>query len=381
MSVGGTFHAFRLAEQLQARGMLHRLVTTHRPLRGERIPADRIDANPWPEIAMRGPRVLGLRWGGGDYLKSVIFDRWAARRGAGCDVWVGFAGFSLFAQRAARRSARTVLERGSTHILTQQALVAEEYRRWRCPVPPVDPRMVTRQLREYDEAEHISVPSRFVVRSFLDRGFPGDRLLHIPYGVDTRLFSPGAPPRRPFRVVAVGLSLRKGTPYLLEAAERLGVIEDRQAPEIEFCLAGAVAPDLAPILRGSRARVRVMGALSHADLAALYRTASAFVLPSLEEGMALSVLEALASGVPVVVTPNTGADDIITHGREGLIVPVADAAALERALRELFEDEQKRSAMAAAAAETARAWTWDAYGDRAVAAYSRLATPAASSPT
>lgn len=97
--------------------------------------------------------------------------------------------------------------------------------------------------------------------------------------------------------------------------------------------------------------------------------------------MALSVLEALASGVPVVVTPNTGADDIITHGREGLIVPVADAAALERALRELFEDEQKRSAMAAAAAETARAWTWDAYGDRAVAAYSRLATPAASSPT
>jgi glycosyltransferase involved in cell wall biosynthesis len=381
VSVGGTFHAFRLAEQLQARGLLHRLVTTHRPLRGERIAADRIDANPWPEIAMRGPRALGMRWSGGDYLKSVIFDRWAARHVEGCDVWVGFAGFSLFAQRAGRRTARTVLERGSTHILTQQALVAEEYRRWRCPLPAVDPRMVDRQLREYDEAEHISVPSRFVVQSFIDRGVPSDRVLHIPYGVDTRLFSPGAPPRRPFRVVAVGLSLRKGTPYLLEAAERLGVTGDRPAPEIEVCLAGAVAPDLVPILRRTRARVRLMGALSHADLAALYRTASAFVLPSVEEGMALTILEALASGVPVVVTRNTGAEDIIAHGREGFIVPVSDAAALEGALRELYEDEPKRSTMAAAAAATARAWTWDAYGDRVAAAYARLVRPVPASAT
>lgn len=381
VSVGGTFHAFRLAEQLQARGLLHRLVTTHRPLRGERIAAERIAANPWPEIAMRGPRALGLRWSGGDYLKAVTFDRWAARRVDGCDVWVGFAGFSLLAQRAARRSARTVLERGSTHILTQQALIAEEYRRWRCPLPPVDPRMVDRQLREYDEAEYISVPSGFVFQTFLDRGVPADRLLRIPYGADTRFFTPGGPPRRPFRIVAVGLSLRKGTPYLLEAAARLGVTGDRQAPDMEVCLAGAVAPDLAPSLRRTPARFRLLGALSHADLAALYRTASVFVLPSVEEGMALSVLEALASGLPVVVTPNTGAADVITHGREGLIVSAGDAAALARALQDLYEDEAKRSQMAAAAAKTARAWTWDAYGDRVAAAYSKLVTPAGSSLT
>lgn len=381
VSVGGTFHAFRLAEQLQARDMLHRLVTTHRPLRGERISAERIVANPWPEIVMRGPRTLGLRWAGGDYLKAVTFDRWAARHVDGCDVWVGFTGFSLFAQRAAQRGARTVLERGSTHILTQQALLVEEYHRWRCPLAPVDPRMVDRQLREYEEAEHISVPSRFAVQSFLDRGVSADRLLRIPYGADTRLFSPGAPPRRPFRIVTVGVSLRKGTPYLLEAAAQLGISGDRHGPGMEICLAGAVPPELAPILRHTSARVRVLGALSHPDLAALYRSASVFVLPSVEEGMALSVLEALASGLPVVVTPNTGAGDIITHEREGLIVPVGDAAALARALQELYEDETKRSAMAAAALETARAWTWDAYGDRAAAAYARLTARAVSSAT
>lgn len=378
VSVGGTFHAFRLAEQLSARGMLHRLVTTHQPLRGERIPRERIVANPWPEALMRGPRMLGLRWQAGDYLKTVAFDRWAVRYAGGSDVWVGFAAFSLASQRAAQAAgARTVLERGSTHILTQYALIAEEYRRWRYPAPPVDRRLVDRQLREYDEAEHISVPSRFALESFLDRGFPAARLLSIPYGADTRFFSPGPPPSRPFRIITVGLSLRKGTPYLLEAASRLGLTGGRGGPDMEICLAGAVAPDVAAVLRETPVPVRLLGALSHAELAPVYRSASVFVLPSVEEGMALSVLEALASGLPVVATPNTGAADIITHGHEGLIVPVRDAAALAEALLELYEDESKRRAMAEAAAETAGKWTWDAYGDRVAAAYTGLMTPSA----
>lgn len=354
--------------------MLHRLVTTHRPLRGERIARERIAANPWPELLMRGPRAVGLRWQSGDYLKAVAFDRWASRYVDGCDVWVGFAVFSLGAQRAARAAgARTVLERGSTHVLTQYALVAEEYRRWRCPTPPVDRRLVDRQLREYDEAEYVSVPSRFVHQSFVDRGFAAGRLVLIPYGADCRFFSPGVSPRRPFRILTVGLSLRKGTPYLFEAASLLGLDGARgRGPEMELCLAGAVAPDLVNVLRTTRVPVRYVGALSQRELAAVYRSASVFVLPSIEEGMALSILEALASGLPVVVTPNTGATDIITHGREGLVVPPQDAAALAQALLELYEDEPKRLAMAGAAVRAAREWTWEAYGDRVARAYAQI---------
>lgn len=373
VSVGGTFHAFRLAEQLEARGMLHRLVTTHRPLRGERIAPERITVNPWPEVLMRGPRAMGLRWQTGDYLKAVAFDRWAARHVDGCDVWVGFALFSLAAQRAARAAgACTVLERGSTHISTQHALLAEEYRRWRYPAPPIDRRLVDRQLEEYDEAGWIAVPSRFVYQSFVDNGIAPDRLMLIPYGADCRLFSPGTQTGRPFRIVTVGLSLRKGTPYLLEAASRLG-LGGARSPEMEWCLVGAVAPDVAHVLRQTSVRVRLLGAVSHADLAAVYRTASVFVLPSIEEGMALSVLEAMASGLPVIVTPNTGATDIVESGLEGLVVPPRDAVALAGALLSLYEDEPKRRAMAEAAARTARRWTWDAYGDRVVSAYTGLA--------
>jgi phosphatidylinositol alpha 1,6-mannosyltransferase len=81
----------------------------------------------------------------------------------------------------------------------------------------------------------------------------------------------------------------------------------------------------------------------------------------------------MASGLPVVVTPNTGAEEIVTDGREGMIVPARDAGALAEALRALYEDEPRRRAMGAAAAATAASWSWDAYGDRVAAAYARIA--------
>jgi len=367
VSVGGTFHAFRLAEQLDRRGLLCRLVATHRPLRGERISPGRIVANPLPEVLMRGPRMLGLPWRAGDHLKAVAFDRWASRHVGGCDLLVAFASFSLLSLRAARcAGARTVLERGSTHIETQCALLAEEYRRWGLEAPPVDRRLVERQLREYDEADYVCVPSRFALRTFLERGFPRDRLLHVPFGVDLRRFSPGPSPGRPFRVVAAGVSVRKGTPDLLEAVARMKV------PDVELWLAGAVPRDLAPVLRRAPVPFRLLGALSHAELAEVYRHASVFALPSVEEGLALVLLEAMASGLPVVATPNTGAEDVIADGREGLLVPARDPASLSRALLALYEDEDRRRAMGQAAARAAAAWTWDAYGDRAVRAYGEI---------
>jgi glycosyltransferase involved in cell wall biosynthesis len=377
VSVGGTFHAFRLAEQLDRRGMLDRLVTTHRPLRGERISPGRIVANPLPEVLMRGPRILGLRWRAGEYLKAVAFDRWAARRVRGCEVLVGFASFSLLSLRAARSAgARTVLERASTHVLTQRALLAEEYRRWGSPVPPADRRLVERQLHEYDEADYICVPSRFAMRSFLERGFPPSRLLCIPLGVDLQLFSPGESPGRPFRIMTAGLSLRKGTPYLLEAVARMKV------PDVEVSLVGAVPPDLAPVLRRTSVPFRHLGALSQHDLASVYRSASVFVVPSIEDGFGLVILEAMASGLPVVVTPNTGAEDIMTDGREGVIVPPGNPEALSRALLALYEDEERRQAMRNAAVGAARRWTWDAYGDRVVHAYEQvIARPEVSATT
>jgi len=375
VSVGGTFWAFHLAEQLARRGMLHRLVTTHRPRRGEQIPPDRIVANLVPELLMRGPRLVGLRWGIGEYLKAVAFDRWAARYVRDCDLLAGFALFSLTSGRAARAAgARVVLERGSTHVLTQQALLTEEYRRWGVEAPSSDRRLVARQLLEYEEADYIAVPSRFVLQSFLDHGVPRDRLLHIPFGVNLGQFTAAATPGRPFRIISAGVSLRKGTPYLLDAVARLNV------PDVELWLAGAIPPDLRPVLGRTRVPFRHLGALPQGALAHAYRSSSVFVLPSVEEGLAMVTLEAMASGLPVVVTPNTGAEDILTDGREGLVVPARDPEALAGALLGLYEDEPRRRAMGEAAVRAAAGWSWDVYGDRVAAAYARIAGGTATPP-
>ncbi len=368
VSAGGTFHAFRLAEQLERRGLLHRLITTHAPRRGERIPRERLKYNLVPELLLRGPRMLRLTRGSGgdkfDYAKALYFDRWASRYVGGCDVLVGFSLFSLVSGRVARaQGAITILERGSTHVRTQYALLAEEYRRWGVVGPPIDRRLVDRQLREYDETDYICVPSQFTLKSHLEHGIPRTRLLHVPYGVDLTGFRAAGTRGRPFRIIAVGLSIRKGTPYLLDAVARLRV------PDVELWLAGDATPDLDPILSRSRTPYRRLGKLSQAALAQAYRDASVFVLPSIEEGLALVILEAMASGLPVVVTPNTGAEDIITDGREGLLVPPGDPDALAQALLSLYEDDDRRIAMGEAAVGTASAWSWDAYGDRVAAVY------------
>lgn len=367
VSVAGTFHAFQLAEQLERYGALHRLFTTHRPLRGEQIGPARIAVNPLPEIAMRAPRTMGLRWRAGDYVKAELFDRWVARALPAGDVLVAFASFCLRSLHRARASGIvTILERGSTHVLSQSALVGEEYRRWGCPEPAVDQRLMDKQLREYEEADYICVPSRFAAKSFLEHRIPQTRLLHIPYGVDLRRFVPGRSPGRPFRILTVGVGLRKGTPYLLDAVASLGI------PKVELWLAGAIPGDLVPILAKTPTPFRHLGTLSHAALAAVYRQASVFVLPSIEEGLPLAILEAMASGVPLVVTPNTGAEDIITDGREGFVVPSRDPGALRQNLLRLYEDEDARLAMGEAGAKRARQWTWDGYGERVMAAYRQV---------
>src|SRR5579875_3859563 len=95
IAVAGTFHAFRLAEQLNRRRYLVRLLATHRPLRGERIDGRLIVVNSLPEILMRVPRSMGLLWAIGDYLKAVSFFLFFFKQKTAYEILVTWAGHSL----------------------------------------------------------------------------------------------------------------------------------------------------------------------------------------------------------------------------------------------------------------------------------------------
>jgi glycosyltransferase involved in cell wall biosynthesis len=226
----------------------------------------------------------------------------------------------------------------------------------------VPERVAKRIEQELSIADLVLVPSRFVANQLLERGLPESRLAVIPYGVDLGAFSPHTdrPPNARVRCVYVGqISHRKGIPVLFRAA--------RELPDIDFVLTGpVVTPSL---LRELPPNVRWMGSLPHADVAALMREADIFVLPSLEDSYGLVVSEAMASGLPVVVTDHVGASEIVEPGVTGFVVPAGDHTPLAAALRCLTDDSDLRSRMGRNARDRVSAsHSWAQYGSDAMAA-------------
>jgi glycosyltransferase involved in cell wall biosynthesis len=357
--------AFRDAEQLHRHGVLHRFITTRPDALRLGLPRSMVRLNIVPEVVARLPlKVPGLRgWYPGEYFKSLVFDRMASRLIGGEDIVLVFSGFGpRTLARARARGAMAVLERGSAHIVVQRRIVDEEFRRYDYrPRRLLDRRSVARQVREYAQADYIFVNSRFSERTFLEMGFPADRMLRAPQGVDLTRFRPLPKEDGVFRMVASGEGLRKGIQYLLEAARQLAL------PNSEVVWVGGMSPDVAPLLERYRGLYRYVGKIPNAEMERVYAQASVVVVPSVEEGWCFVVNEAMACGRPVISTDHTGASEIVRDGRDGFVVPIRDVQALKDKLVYLYQHESERAAMGRAALERVRDFTWDAYGDRMVA--------------
>jgi glycosyltransferase involved in cell wall biosynthesis len=224
---------------------------------------------------------------------------------------------------------KTFLDAGNSHPDNFWKILSEEHSRWNCPYPPV-PRFYIRRARAMlDETDYIIAPSEFVADSFLERGFDAERILRVPYGVDLSTFTSNLIPReksRPFTLISTGsLSLRKGTPYLLEAFRMIR----KTIPDARLLLSDLKSASILPILESySDLPIEWAPSLGHEDLARRLKSADLFILPSLEEGLVRTALEAMACGVPVILTPNTGSSDYVTEGVNGSVVPIRDAAAI-----------------------------------------------------
>ena len=147
--------------------------------------------------------------------------------------------------------------------------------------------------------------------------------------------------------------MRKGVPWLLEAVAGL---------DLDLHLVGPVEPGFQPRLP---ANAVLRGPMPGHALAEEYRAADLFVLPSLEEGLPLVLLQALASGLPCVATPESGAEDI---GEGVALVPSRDSAALAATLAELAADAERRGDLGRAGRAAVEAgFSWIDYGRRAFA--------------
>ena len=374
ISVGSRFHAFDLARELQVRGLLRALYTGYPRWAARRFGLLGATVHPIPVYEPLN-RLLGLlmrrgiRTGRLPQMLSDRFDHSVTRLlQPGGSIFVGW---SSQCRRSLRRAKalgmKTVVERGSSHILWQRDQLMEEADALGGGPAGAHASTIAAELDEYATADYIAVPTEFVVQTFVERGVPREKLLVNPYGVDLQRFVPpaGRPAsRETLRVLHCGqVSARKGVHYLAEAIQLV--------PGAELRCVGALHAGMVHRLR--QPRITLLGAVSGAEVPAHYAWADVFALLSIEEGMALVLAQAMASGLPVVATPNTGAGEFITDGVEGFLVPPRDPKAAAQKIEWLLRHPAERLAMGRRARErVCRGYSWSDYGDRAVKNYERI---------
>jgi starch synthase len=341
--------------------------------RCDAIPSEKVAASGWPEVA----RLARHRFARREEARAALIDERNRR----------FDAFALDLVR--RRRPKAVLAHPSccletarwcaaervpfivalplAHPAVARRLRGEEAKRnpalagsW--DLAARSPALESRYEEELALADLILCPSEFVAESCVEAGLPREKLSLTPYGAKTpdaallaqaRAAESSAPGSngsgRPTRFLFVGyLSQRKGVGYLLDAFRRLA--------------RGSATLELAGTWHGGGAAfqplpagVRWLGQLDPPELLRAMARADAFVLPSLCEGSALVIYEAMAAGLPVVATRESGAPG--APGAALRIVPAANANALADAMRALTDPEERAEARAAAQA-LAGTWTW-----------------------
>lgn len=213
-----------------------------------------------------------------------------------------------------------------------------------------------RQRKEWNVADIIIVPSKFVATSLERVGIPPDRYTIVPYGVSG--FSQQTvrePHDGPLRVLTVGsVTLRKGPQYTFEASKLLG-------KGFDFRLVGGCSfSDSVKSELGKR--LDLVGDVPRSEVKDHFRWADVFLLPSLCEGMATVLIEALSSGLPVIATENSGLE--INDGVDGFLVPMRSPAAIAEKLNLLASDPALLSEMSRNAKKKSEDFTLEAYSER-----------------
>lgn len=218
----------------------------------------------------------------------------------------------------------------------------------------------------YDQMNRIYVPSDETGQELIDRGIDAKKIMLYPRGVNVEMFNPAR--RNGFykdryglgdqlKLLYVGrVSKEKDLPVLVDAFKRVA----KDMPRLQLVVVGD-GPYLEQMQRELRGAPAVFtGYLHDEDLAEAYASADLFIFPSTTDTFGNVILEAQASGLPVIVTDQGGPRENIIHGETGLIVPGGDAMALARAMAELCGNHQRRQAMAAAAREYSQTRSFEA---------------------
>lgn len=365
ISVCGRFHAFNLAEQLQKKGLLYKLITTYPKFITTRwgIDKDKIKSKEFLDFLGRSKNKIPLLKN--ENINSFIQKRLAtqaAKELNNCDIYIGWSGSSLEALIEAKKLGKiTILERGSSHYNAQMKILSSEYKKFNKSFKP-DYMTWQRELLEYELADYISIPSSYVKRTFIDNGILEEKLLVNPYGVDLSEFTQIPKEDDVFRIIfAGGGSLRKGYHYLLQAFYELDL------HDCELWHLGSVNDEIKPFLKQYKHKNWILkGHIPQNELYKYYSQGNCFIMPSLEEGLAMVQFQAMACGLPLICSTNAGGEDLISNdGEEGFVIPIRDVEAIKEKILYLYNNQDVANEMGQKAKlKVEKDFSWNDYGNR-----------------
>ncbi len=373
--VGGRFHAFNLAEELDSKGFLNQLITSYPKYyikNNFNINIQKVDTIILKEILSRIPLTQKFF----ENFVSNYFEKKASKLIdiKNIDILIGWSGFSLSSfEKAKNFNCIKVLERGSTHIEFQRDILLKEYRLMNLKPKLPSREIIKKELKEYELADYITVPSEFAKKTFLEKGLPKHKIIKIPYGVNIKQFdivNEKKIKKNLFRVIYVGnCSVRKGIIYLLKVFEELNLKNS------ELMIVGNIDTEIRPILSKylRSKKVNYLKSKNQNELYKFYNISDVFVTCTIEEGLSMVQLQAMACGLPIICTQNSGGEDIVKDGYDGFIIPVRDTIELKKKIKFFYNNPHICKKMGKNARIKSKNYlTWKDYGEKVISNYNKI---------
>jgi glycosyltransferase involved in cell wall biosynthesis len=237
----------------------------------------------------------------------------------------------------------------------------EQWPGWASDVPVLHGPYIERRQKEWERASAVVVNSEWSKRALVEQGVSTAKVHVVPLAYEQSVEGGHHKSRKETKVLRVlwlgQVGVRKGIQYLVEAARKL-----TEAP-VQFTIVGPLqiteqAVDSAP------SNMTFHGRVPRDQVGNYYRNADIFVLPTLSDGFAITQLEAMAHGLPVIITPNCGR--VVRDGREGIVIPPRNAEALAVSIAQLADDSGLVRDMSEQALNTVQEYTVDRVADELV---------------
>lgn len=300
-----------------------------------------------------------------DFMACRAYDKQVARNlglsGATAVIACEISALDTF-RTAKRLGMRTVLDAPSMHFATQD--------RARQPAKPTrfHERILGIKQAEIGLADHILTVSELARASYIEAGVDGKRVHAIALGADVELFKPcvksgseNAKPRSFSFVFAGTTQYGKGVDILLDAFRRV----EQQLPGAASLIFVGPRGDAAQLIDHRKsASLKLLPPVTQEKLRDVMCEANCLVLPSRLDSFGMVVAEAMACGLPVIVSNMVGAKEIIDEGINGWVVPVADVAVLTQRMIWCVKNGEAVASMRTQARAAAERYSWEAYRDR-----------------